>query len=266
MVRSDYVTIAHILQYDELNENKLYIPNSILKDLQNELSNASQIGFAYSYYYLVTYLYRYAKYGNANKFTQRDLKQLLGYNPDNKKVDFIIKKKGLLEQMFYVQTEKHYPVAWRMSETELLFILSNDDMVSDMIPNERNYTIKKPLRAFYSCPESQEDNYYDGTFYNTDNTHAIPVHVFITAMNTKKIGVIGFYLYGYFKRQNDISKKFSGQSFYASRERLAEDTGISYNVAIKYAHALADAGLLIVKTDHWKAEGGRKANVYSIKE
>ncbi|MCA1027317.1 hypothetical protein LCM23_14545 [Cytobacillus kochii] len=177
---------------------------------KNRKAISSHVAFAYSYYYLITWLYRYAKYGEIN-IAVSDIKSILGYSKTSQEVDFIIKKNGILDSLNYTDTTTNYPIAWEY-ETELEFTLINDldNYYKDSYRKSKgkNYRVKMPIKSFYRSEESrQEDDGYDGLFFDPYDFHLIPFEVFMRCMDNKNLGVRGFYLYGFLSHKNNLYKE-----------------------------------------------------------
>lgn len=239
--------LTKLLQFSK-KENDLFMPNEIFNELKKSLrGNSSHISFAYSYTYLTTWLYRYAKYGDKNMIIdQKKLKEILGYSPSYKKVDFIIKKDGLLEQMKILETTTDYPVFWIFEDKyegvkfEYLSDFKDDEMYP-YIHIGKNFKVKRPIRAFTRHVYDEEsielyenEGYEDGTFYELHNTHLIPFEVFLYSMSNKDVGVIGFYLWSYLKMKCQI---YNG-GYDVSFDELEIETGISRSTVAKYLKSL----------------------------
>ncbi|MEH7393324.1 hypothetical protein [Bacillus sp. JJ1474] len=232
-----YEEIEKLLQYHE-RESKVFIPNEILEELKCHIPNSPHIAFAYSYYYLICWLYRYAKYGVINDIDNKKIKEILGYTAITKGLDYLIKKNGVLDDLGYTITTKDFPLSWTYEDDFLEFDLLSD-MDEDIQRNvkqqySRKYTIKFPPKAFHRTKESKEDSYLDGTFYEVDNTHLIPFEVFLFCMSKKELECTGFYLYSYIKRMND----YHSGGWDVSIENMALDTGIAENTLIRYLDQL----------------------------
>lgn len=221
----NYQEIKKYLQYNE-NESKVYMPNEIFEDLQNNMKKTVHIPVAYSYYYLVTWLYRHAKYYNI-PIDNKKMKEILGYSPSYPEIDYIFKKNGLLDVMGYTETVKDYPVLWTFEDNFLEFeMLSEYDEYTQKVHKEtrsRKYTIKYPVKAFERVIAHGEDTLeLEGTFYDVENTHLIPFEVFMYCMNNKDIGCTGFYLYSYLKMKNQIFTN----GYDVAMDKLAEQVGL----------------------------------------
>lgn len=245
-----YDELSKFLQFDEEYESKIFLPNEIFEDLtnSNEFKATNDISFAYSYIYLVTWLYRYCKYSETTEtINQRKLKEILGYSPTNKKIDYIIKKNGLLEEIGYLKTTTNYPVYWDFEDGNydnddnligVTFETYNDlkeqESESFMVKNlnmGKNFNVKYPVKSFHRNGNEEE---LDGTFYNVEKTFLIPFEVFLYCMANKEIGTIGFYLYSYIKMYN---QKFD-DSFNASLGRLIRELRIKGRTLNKYMAGL----------------------------
>ncbi|MFY0802150.1 hypothetical protein [Peribacillus frigoritolerans] len=219
----NYQEIASTLQFYK-NESDVYIPNEIFEDLKDNMKKGSHIPVAYSYYYVVNWLYRHCKYGNIDIDINK-IKEILGYNKGTRTVDYIFKKDGLLDTMNYTETTKDFPISWGLDDrNNLEFDMLSDQKEEDKLEftkqMSRKYTIKCPIRALTRNPDDNDD--LDGTFHQRDNTHLIPFEVFMYCMSNEKIGCTGFYLYSFIKMKN---QHFNGK-YDCPMEQLAEHIGI----------------------------------------
>ncbi|MFB5281918.1 hypothetical protein [Peribacillus sp. Hz7] len=222
-----YQEITDLLRFNE-NESNVFMPNEIFEDLQNNMKKGVHIPVAYSYYYLITWMYRHAKYGEL-QIDNKKIKEILGYNADTKGIDYILKKNGLLDTMGYTETVKDFPVVWELSEDEgLTFTLLSemDDYFQEEIKGNisRKYTIKFPVKGFERTYDEEGNVEQWGTFFELDNTHGIPFEVFMYCMDNDKIGCTGFYLYAFLKMNNQI---FRG-AYDIPMKTLSEKTGLPY--------------------------------------
>lgn len=248
-----------IQEYDD-NEEFLFVPNQIFIDLQKNLPTP-HAAFAYSYYFLISYLYRYTKYG-IYLYTQSDIKSILGYSPSNKKIDYIVKKAGVLDQLGYTESSTDYPVWWEWDGEPSFKLNSEIRQEFPIIKNEvgKNYKIKVPLKALYKDKESREEKYFDGTFYDKADTHKITIQSFLCAMQDHNIGAVGFYIYCYLKRMNKIHQK-SGR-YDVHSDKLASELKLSIGTLFKYLKPL-DKDFLSIKH---KTYGSGLVNSYITKE
>lgn len=231
------------LQYND-KESKIFMPNEIFKDLQASGIKNKHIPLAYSYYYLICWLYRYAKYGAMNDIDNKKIKEILGYSPTYPEIDYIIKKNGTLDQIGYTITVKDFPLLWTYEDDFLDFdLLSDMDEDTQRVVKQqysRKYSVKFPPKAFHRTKESEDDSYLDGTFYEVDNTHLIPFEVFAFCMSKKELECMGFYLWSYLKMQNQM---FNG-GYDISLDDLAVDTKIPRSTMCVYLNALREYGMI----------------------
>ncbi|MBB3109100.1 hypothetical protein FHS18_001152 [Paenibacillus phyllosphaerae] len=225
---------------------QIYLPNEIFDDLKMNLdrTSSSHLGFAYCYYLLISYLYRYCKYETDGVLLkQDDLKELLGYARKNKGIDYIIKDGGLLDNIGYTESTSDYPIAWEFAEdvTELSFYTIKDLKLSQAMSvsiNMRNYKIKRPVKAFkrYSF-----DELLTGTFYDISNTHCHNMELFFKALESG-IGVIGYYIYSYLMRMNSMYVNGYDEAW----DALCIKTGIPSNTLNRYIHKLEENRFITV--------------------
>lgn len=268
-----YEEIYQLLQYNDYKgyESNIFMPNEIFEDLKANIKNTPHIAFAYSYMYLVTWLYRYTKHISRDCLIDNNvIKQILGYSAGTRSIDFLIKKNGLLDKMEYTITTRNFPVLWNQSNLEdepLDFELYNEAKEIVMIEIPNRFTVKYPVKAFERIIKTKDGELETyGTFYDVDNTHNIPFEVFMYCMGNEDIGCTGFYLYSYLKHKNDI---YEG-GYDVSLQDLSSETGIAERTLDKYLNALKGYRMIDFKHNQeffaiGLKEEDRKANTYITK-
>ncbi|WP_366162641.1 hypothetical protein ABXS71_06190 [Bacillus infantis] len=257
----------------------IYMPNELFSELQENITNSSQLTFAYSYLYLITYLYRYCKYFRVSGIDNNKIKEILGYSNNTRSINSIIKKDGLLDELELTSTTKDFPIDWNydsISKTMEFQMFSDLDERKDEIliattkrALNRKYSFKYPVRAFYRFPNDEElkedynKGYEDGTFFYVENTHQVPLEVFMFCMANEKIGCTGFYLYSYLKMKNDY---YDG-GYDCPVGKLAEETGIPTRTLSKYLDVLKKYNMVkcVVNQEYFVLglpDEERKANTY----
>lgn len=253
------------------HEVKLAMPNEIFTMLldimdEGELKKV-HLPFAYSYLYFVTYMYRYGKYEQFMATTQ-DFKEILGYDRNDKRTNYIVKEGGLLERMELLETTKDIPVGytWQFEDgikRDFVKIEYLDEMKEYFVLDEEftyhkkqlgwtpRMTVKRPRFGYVSdtsvdIDDIDTDYDGDGTFYYADRTHIIDFRVFDFCMQTEDLGVTGFYIYSYLKHKNDLHK----DGYDASRERLSNELGLSTATISRYRDALRKYNLIELKNNN----------------
>lgn len=262
--------IKDLVKFEE-QESKLFLPNEIFGDLKANMKKSIHIPVAYSYYYLVSWLYRHAKYGNI-LIDNKIIKEVLGYHRDQKDLDYIMKKNGLLDEIGYTETVKDFPVVWELDEVEGLkftFLSEMDDYFQEDIKSRlsRKYSIKYPIKAFERVVDEEGNIEQEGTFFDISNTHCIPFEIFMFCMDNDNIGCTGFYLYSYIKHMNDI---YSG-GWDVSIDNLSSETGISKKTLTRYLDQLNLYQMVTTKHNQEYFclaldPKDRKANTYTTNE
>lgn len=266
-----YEQIEDITNYNSKMNNH-FMPNEIFEDLQANLSKSPHITFAYSYYYLISWLFRNTTYGFRN-ITPPIIKQLLGYSKTTKTINFLIKEGGVLDRMGYTQTTKNYPYLWEFDDGELeFFFIEEADESEKKYHHEgkaNNFKIKYPVKHFYRSKESLEDDHMDGIFYDISNTHEVPFEVFIHCMSIKGLGTNAFYLYSYLKMMNqihgggyDIALRYNEE---LKKDGLEQESGLSYMTLNRTLDALRKYRLVdVIHNQEYfsRALDQRKANTY----
>lgn len=265
MTRLTYEQIEETVGYKQ-QESTHFMPNEIFDDLQGNISKSPHVAFAYSYYYLISWLYRNAKYGDYTINVQT-IKELLNYSPNNKTVNYIIKNKGVLDLLGYTQTTSNYPVSWDVDEYNSpefhLLNDANDDI--KQYYREKNgirFTVKYPIKHLHIDEFDHKENMKTGIFYDVSNTHMINFETFIHCMSIKDLGTIGFYIYSYLKMKNQMYKG----GFDISWEGLAYELGLSDGTLANYMKALRQYQLIDVIHNQeyfsYAITEGRMANTY----
>jgi hypothetical protein len=238
------------------------MPNEIFSDMstwlsQKELKSPHHQEFVYSYYWYISYLWRYAVYAEA-KVIQQDIKKNLGYNPSDDRLNYIIKKNGLLDIKQYTSSTKDYPISWKFENKQdgvsftMYSELSNDyqKLVSQF--GSDNYLIKAPLLSL-GTEES------DGLYWNTSDSHFMSINVFNICMENVNLQCAGFYMCGLLKYLEGKSLHFNKRSnFECSNETLAKLTGWGRDKIRGVTNNLMDADLL-EKEQQTKMKGQRNA-------
>jgi hypothetical protein len=267
-----YSELEKLLCFEPYQSN-LFMPNEIFNDLQININNASHITFSYSYIYFTTWLYRYAKYGMINELIdQKFIKKILGYNPTYKKIDYLIKQNGILEQINYIQTTKDFPIAYKYDEFDGLqfYYVSEQKEFADYLNIPKNFKIKFPVKAFYRYPndkelkEEYENGYEDGTFFYIDKTHLVPFEAFLFCMSNGDLGCTGFYLYSFLRYKNQI---YNGYSI--SLEDLEEQTSLPHATLCRYLDALKKYNMIHCKVQDYiigLGKGQQNSNTYYVNE
>ncbi|MFG3610982.1 hypothetical protein [Rummeliibacillus stabekisii] len=253
--------IRELLQYNKM-ESKVFMPNEIFEDLQKSKINSVHIPVAYSYYYLINYLYRNTKYYDI-PIDNKGIKEILEYHRNQQSIDYIIKKGGILDQIGYTETVKDFPVMWEFDEYEgLRFTMFSDmdEFTQSKVKQRlsRKYTIKYPIKAIERVIQGEMDN---GTFSDAYNTHIIPFEVFMFCMENDKLCCTAFYLYSFLKMMNDRFTDGWGVPIV----RMAIETGIPKTTLEHYLDQLNLHRMIETKHNQeffCLALEERKANTY----
>lgn len=233
-------------------ESKVFIPNEIFSDLQSYITNGTHLAYAYSYYYLIHFLYRNCKYFNTSALIDGNIiKRILGYSESNRTMNYITKKDGLLDKIGYTESTKEYPIGWELDEIEGLNFTMSSDIPKEMLqPIPKMFFLKKPLKAFERTilKRNMETNQIEevktqGTFYDVSNTHSVDFNVFMYCMANEDIGTIGFYLYSWLKHKHDIFRN----GYDVSYEKLSAETGLPRRTMVKYLNALKGYNMISFK-------------------
>lgn len=216
--------------------------------------------FAFAYYCLVSYLWKYSKYGDMEINTQ-DIKTILGINPTEKRMDYIIKKNGLLDSIGLTETTRNFPIDTTITSNEGIKVTTlsdlGDEVARDFLKyrGSRRYTCKKPLLQYQRDGKA-------GLMYSKDDVLSISVYELTRCLLCPEIGFDGLYVYAYLKYRTKMLGNRAVKMFYAELENR-----IGYkHIRIKnLIQNLQSAGMVIVKTEIRSVDGKvSKHNTYNI--
>ncbi|WP_110929758.1 hypothetical protein [Paenibacillus bouchesdurhonensis] len=282
--RQTYFTKSMMIKLLGVNEkqHEVYMPNEIFEDLPKAFASeemqgktSTHIAYAYAYYYLANYQWRYAQYhyyndksGVTTSINEGIIKQILGFPPKSEQYTYLTKNKtGLLVKLDYIRKVTDKPCGYWYEEgtkyKEVQFVYESE--YPQIYGNNKNWKVSLPVKGFYRFKDSEEDNYEDGTFYMIQNTHMIDIDVFIYCMDLE-LGVEGFYLYCFLKYMTD---KFNN-AYNCSQKKMAQLTGLSIDEVKKQLENLERCNM--ITNDHKpfcldKPEDKEtKTNTYGVKE
>ncbi|MDA2643948.1 hypothetical protein [Bacillus cereus] len=269
-------------------EQKVFMPNEIFQDLIKVIDvkrsgrSSKHIAYAFSYVYLITYLYRYAKFGGDFDFSEEELKKLLTVSPTSKGkngVNYITKRDGVLEKLGYIEKVTDYPITYHFltidKEIEFVYV---SEMIEQGVPiqikekfkNSKNKKVNYPVKYLDNRVVKFNGDEWEqcGILYDVSYTTEIELDIFIYCMSRKELGVEGFYLYSFIKFMNG----FYGGGWNCSLAEFPQKTGMRRDVIKSRLKSLEEYGMLY--TSHEKyivgLESGSnektKANEYSVRE
>lgn len=265
------------VEYYEKNDKhgKVYMPNDIFELLStnDELMSkqSPDMAVAYTYTYLITWLWRNAKYGQMeNENTDVGaIKEMLGYTSTNKTLDYIVKKGGVTDKLGLTQTlnYKEAPINYEMDGSVPTFFTQEDldehmnpealEEAKQYRPNNKRKTVKMPVFSLYDT----DGEYGQGTFGgNIENTHEIDFNVFIQCMTNPNLGCKAFYLYGFLKFKGEVS----GGSTEIGGATITNKTGLRHGSREEALDGLKKHNLIqCFPADYYVGAGkGDGANVY----
>ena len=250
------------------DNRNIALPNELypllLQWSQEGLIKSTHIGLTWSYLYLVTFLYRYAIYDRFLPNTEQ-IKVMLGYSAKDCRIDYLIKKNGLLDQHQLTESTNNFPVHVETVQNGLSInpqfthLLDFDKAYVKQYKTDkkigRTSYCKKPLFAFNRQP------YEQGTFYDISNTTLIPYKVFEFCMRKDDLGCTAFYIYSYLVHMNDVYES----DFKCTTNKLAKQIGLSEKTITRYMNVMRGYRMLDVQfnmkyfTLNW-ADGEFKAS------
>lgn len=212
--------LSRVSYYKEKDRHgKVFIPNDIFEMLSSDKELRSKqspdVAVAYSYLWLITWLWRNAKYGDMedNCTSIGSLKEMIGITSTNKTINYIIKDGGVLDKLGLTKTlnYKEAPVTYTIEENMPVFYTQDElDNMRDERDieeskawrgNNRKKTVKQPVFALKNA-----EGETGGTFYgDIENTHQVEFDIFVKCMTNPKLGCTAFYLYAFLKSKSDVN-------------------------------------------------------------
>lgn len=267
-------------EYSKLNYNKEYERaigmSSNVFDILSEVEEWNNLGksgksycYAFTYYYLQTWLYMYCKYEiiqiNFKSPMAKVIKSMIGVSPNNKTFDFITREGGILDKYKLTKTipYKQCPVKRHVSDDgEVSFTFEKDyysGIKSYGFGNQsRNTKVKEPL---LSTKERVIDGeIYDGSYSDKRMTFMTDFEVFIYCIENEDIGFIGFTLYMFMmNNKNKYGKKFG-----ITIDRICETTKLSDREVYRRLSSLEKRKMIVIERSK-NDNGKNNTNVYSLK-
>lgn len=220
------------------NPMQIQMPNEIFTDLTSaNFKSWKHKAFAYSYYFLVTYLYRTTLYGTTPEDYCQDsiMKKIVARKSS---FDYVTKKNGVLDKMGYTKSTSNYPISFYMKDGILEFGMIKDlkKQVDAYTPTMGNrFAVKEPVKALNRFNED-----YSGTFYDMQNTHLVTVQRFVDIITHPDLGYVGLYVYAYLSMMGD---KFR-DGYQISNKALSDVIGCNEKTLSKYTRKLEECGFI----------------------
>lgn len=230
-------------------ERPVAMPNRIYADIkqwleEGEIKSPSHQEFIYCFYWMSAYLWGFAKYGEYG-YTISDVKQMLGYNPNEKRINYIVKQDGLLDQKGYTNTVDNFPVLWHMKDGEdISFTMLNDydDLDKELV---NKFKAKKP---FVKAPMLSIGGNNDGLYWNAENSHILKGEIFVACMANDNLKCAGMYLYGILLMMRDKNLHFHDrEEFQCANKTLVELTGWNKKKVSMVLNELDNIGVISKK-------------------
>ncbi|KRE70873.1 hypothetical protein [Paenibacillus sp. Soil750] len=233
--------IKNMLDVNE-KQNYVFMPNEIFadfteafKDMKQETDKgktSTHIAYAYSYYFLANYMWRYARYRYWDDkvgdiiLNEGVIKQFLGFPAKSEQYTYLTKNQtGLLQKIGYIRKVSDKPSRYLYDKErrfkEVLFIYESE--YPEVYGNTKNWKVAMPVKGIWRDLESELDNCENGTLYVINDTHKVNIETFIYCITNPELGVEGFYLYCFLKFMTDKFK----QGYDCSNDQMSALTGLS---------------------------------------
>lgn len=214
---------------------EIQMPNEVFDDFNEaDFQSYNHKCFAYSYYYIINYLYRNVVYGREDTKEYSLEKLTKVFLSNHKKVYYITKSGGLLDSIGYTNTTRDYPVTFYMDDSILSFYTVKE--VDDPIHHNHRLSVKVPIKSFYRFDFDD----LNGTYYSFQSTHRVGIQNFIDIISNPKLGHVAFYIFSYLSMMCDRFK----DGYQVSNKELASLVGCTERTITKYTGLLEEFGLL----------------------
>lgn len=231
---------GYLEQWLNMSESvNVQMPNEIFEDLNRAgFKSFNHKCFAYAYYYLISYLYRNALYGNnTEEYSQQNIIKVFTENKSS--LSYITKSGGILDEIGYTKTTTDYPVTYYMDDgiLEFGFIKELRKKIPELEMNHSpRFCVKEPVKGMTRFDGEE----YTGTFYSFQNTHKIDIKCFRTIITDNVLGHVGLYIYGYIRMMCD---RYDNK-FQITNAQLGEFVGCSERTMKKYTQRLEQLNLI----------------------
>lgn len=237
-----------------LDDHYYKLFNTLIKN--EKIKNIQGAAFSFSYYYLASYLWKYAKY-DKQLFDKKDYLNAILKRERYSIFDYLIKKDGLLEEEGLLKTTNNFPIAKEFDkETKEMNYFYIDDLDKEskreiISKTFKKYSAKKPIRFYQRESELG---------YNLDisNTVFISLYEFLKCIDNKELGYIGFYFYYYLKYNIVKYGGYEGKPLRTTYPKIKTELGINERMITKLTKELIKINLI-------KKESILQANEKGIK-
>lgn len=269
--KKDYKRILSPSNNEKANE-RLFLPNSIFEEIMGAIDitqpkrSAKHLFYAYGYVVLTSYLWRYCKFNGDTEFNEEEYKKLLGVSAQDKFMNYITKKDGVLADLRYIRKVSDCPIYADFHEETLFGGIKEKgvldfQMLSEVnagLPewyekkNVKNQKYNMPLRGYYSCQEFEDDNYQEGYFWDIGNfnddvengTHEVDINTFIYCMSNEKLGLEAFWLYHFMKFKQ---AKFKNRMWNIPMNELEVQSGVKGTTLVAILNEMEALGMIDVE-------------------
>ena len=224
-----------------------------------DIKNNRHKTFAFSYYCLVSYLWKYSKYGE-QEINVQDIKSILQLSVGDKRVDYLIKKNGVLDLFGFTETTRDFPMATTFDEDNMIEVKTLKDLGEEteksfLAQYNNKYACKKPLLQYNRKDKA-------GLMFSKDDVVPISVFELTRTLLCPEISFDGFYVYIYLKYRCKMINYSDLRIFYAELEK---HIGYKKRRIRELINALSNIGMIRVESEYGH-ENNRisRNNTYTI--
>lgn len=228
-------------------EDNIYLSNDIFDRLKIEkFKNGRHRLFAVVYIFIMSWIYRYGKSVDINDSElglSRSVKEMCGINNSDRKIDYIIKSKGVLDKLKLTKTIhiSESPMYYTFDEFTkyVTFEKTKEYIDNGIIPKiNSNVQMKEPLLGTKNRVINGVT--YLGTFQDVEYTFCFSMrdYIYMSRILKLNVEVIGFYIY-----LLSLSSYYGG-IIKRSRIAMADELGLTEKTVTKYKTILKENGLI----------------------
>ena len=224
-----------------------------------DIKNNRHKTFAFSYYCLVSYLWKYSKYGE-QEINVQDIKSILQLSVGDKRVDYLIKKNGVLDLFGFTETTRDFPMATTFNEDNMIEVKTLKDLGEEteksfLAQYNNKYACKKPLLQYNRKDKA-------GLMFSKDDVVPISVFELTRTLLCPEISFDGFYVYIYLKYRCKMINYSDLRIFYAELEK---QIGYKKRRIRELISNLEEAGMVKIESKYNRQDNRiSRNNIYRI--
>lgn len=224
-------------------ERSVAIPSDIFKDTI-DLPFKERAMFV-TYYYFITYLYLYGKYGEdltLNTFKRDSISKFLKVNKNSTVLSKVARTQGLLDQLGYTYEINDPPTGFYFQDEDAIdynhtFFSETTEHLKFEVPKKMKF--KFPIKAYFKTEQDMIDRQETGTVVDPEKAIIISVETFHKFFKNNELNFQDFFIYLWIIYNSNKSKavlagviaeenlNITKKRYYQSLKRLSDNGLIS---------------------------------------